>query len=65
LAASKLFTIYVYTAGNKTYADAVINTLPNGTFITKRFYRESCIQYRGDIIKDLNIIKKSIDENEK
>lgn len=42
-AASQLFTIYVYTAGSSTYADAVLSILPNNELITKRFYRESCI----------------------
>lgn len=55
---SKLFTLYVYTAGTKSYADAVLDALPNGNLIQKRFYREDCIYFRGNLLKKLDKIRR-------
>jgi TFIIF-interacting CTD phosphatase-like protein len=39
-ATSSIFNIYVYTAGRKNYADAVIDAIDPKGLIKKRFYRD-------------------------
>lgn len=57
---AEIFTVYVYTAGQKKYADAVLNIIDPENLITKRFYRDSCKKDGGVIVKDLKHIKKLI-----
>ena len=39
---AEIFTVYIYTAGEKKYADAVLNIIDPENLIEKRFYRDSC-----------------------
>ena len=57
-AVSQIFNIYVYTAGEKKYADAVLNIIDPDNLIQRRFYRDSCKKENGTIIKDLKHLKK-------
>lgn len=41
-AVSEIFEIYIYTAGNKNYADLVLDTIDSKSVIQKRFYRDCC-----------------------
>lgn len=56
-AASQVFTLYVYTAGKKQYADNILNVIDPNHLIEKRFYRDSCIQKDGTYYKNLVKIK--------
>ena len=51
--------MYVYTAGNKKYADLVLDDIDKDGIIEKRFYRNSCKKLNGTFIKDLRYLKKS------
>lgn len=62
VAASEIFTIYVYTAGKKKYADAVLDQIDKNGVIEKRFYRDSCKKVNGNVIKDLRYLKKTLRE---
>lgn len=58
--ASEIFTIHIYTAGRKNYADSVLRVLdPENKFIERRFYRESCRKVEGKLVKDLKYLKKT------
>ena len=59
-AVSEVFTIYVYTAGKKNYADRVLNIIDPKGLIEKRFYRDSCRRVGGKFLKDLKHIKRSL-----
>ncbi|KAK8485686.1 hypothetical protein V6N11_063940 [Hibiscus sabdariffa] len=51
---SKKYEVIVFTAGHKEYASKVLDVLdPNG-YISHRFYRDSCKQVHGNIVKDLS-----------
>lgn len=39
IAVAKIFDVYIYTAGNKSYADTVLSTIKAKGVIQKRFYR--------------------------
>lgn len=55
------YEIVIYTAGTKTYADLILDTLdPNKEYFSSRLYRESTILYKNEVIKDLSIIKKDL-----
>lgn len=62
VAAGEIFTVYVYTAGKKKYADTVLDKLDVTGVIEKRFYRDSCKKVNGNIIKDLRYLKKILRE---
>lgn len=59
-AVAEIFTVYVYTAGEKKYADTVLNIIDPDQLIEKRFYRDSCKKQEGTWIKDLKYLKKTI-----
>lgn len=54
----KYMEVMVFTASNKTYADAVLDYLdPDGMLIHHRLYRDHCIFVDQNPVKDLRIIK--------
>ena len=58
-AVNKIFDIWVYTAGNKKYADAVLNEIdPKNQIFQRRFYRDTCRKANGTFYKDLKHLKK-------
>ncbi len=59
-AVSEIFTVYIYTAGKKTYADTVLNIIDAEKTIQKRFYRDSCRKVDGKLVKDLKYLKKTL-----
>jgi Dullard-like phosphatase family protein len=59
---SKLYTIVIYTASHKSYADAVLNFLdPENKYFYNRLYRNNCIDCKIDgkdlYVKDLSIFE--------
>ena len=59
---SNLYTIAIYTASHKSYADAVLNFLdPENKYFYNRLYRSNCIDCKLDgkdlYIKDMNIFE--------
>jgi len=55
---SELFEVFIFTASNSCYADAVLDYLdPDKKLISHRLYRESCTQTpAGMYVKDLRVI---------
>lgn len=54
---SDTFNVVLFTAGIKSYADAIVNYLdPENKYFSLRLYRDSCIQFNNFYIKDLSII---------
>ncbi|CEG50486.1 TFIIF-interacting CTD phosphatase, including NLI-interacting factor (involved in RNA polymerase II regulation) [Plasmopara halstedii] len=57
---AKTYEIVVFTASLSAYADPVLNKLdPNGA-ISYRLYREHCVQYKGNYVKDLSLLNRDI-----
>ncbi len=59
---SKLYTIAIYTASHKSYADAVLDFLdPENKYFYNRLYRSNCIDCKIDgkdlYVKDMNIFE--------
>ncbi|TRY71483.1 hypothetical protein TCAL_00248 [Tigriopus californicus] len=60
---NRYFEVIVFTAGNRSYADAVLNNLdPKEQFIQHRLYRDSCIIRDRKFIKDLNLLGRDLDK---
>lgn len=57
-AVSEIFDVWVYTAGDKKYADIVLNSIDPKGYIQKRFYRDTCRKFNGMYIKDLKHLRK-------
>lgn len=52
-----MFEIIVFTASQSIYASQLLDILdPEGTLISKRAYRESCIFSEGSYTKDLTVL---------
>lgn len=46
--------LVVWTASGKSYADVILDLLdPTDSLFVKRLYRDSCVQHRGLMVKDL------------
>ncbi|KAF6143643.1 hypothetical protein GIB67_004172 [Kingdonia uniflora] len=54
---AEMFEIIIFTASQSTYAEQLLNILdPEGKFISRRAFRESCIFSDGSYIKDLTVL---------
>lgn len=60
--ASRDFTVVVFTASTKLYADQVIDALdPKNEFISLRLYRQHCTEVAGGFTKDLRTLERPLD----
>lgn len=50
---SSVFTVYVYTAGRKAYADAILDVIDQNKVVSKRFYRDHCVPKNKSFVKNL------------
>lgn len=54
---AELFEVVIFTASQSIYAEEILNTLdPDGKFITRRAFRDSCIFSDGIYTKDLTVL---------
>lgn len=52
-----MFELVIFTASQRIYAEQLIDRLdPDGKYISRRFYRESCLFSDGCYTKDLTIL---------
>lgn len=58
--ASKLFDLFIFTAGEQNYADPIINTLYPNIDDKHRLYRDSCKIIDGNICKDLRFFQRNL-----
>ena len=59
---SKHFEIIVFTAGNKCYADPILDHIDPTGVISHRLYRESCTFVGNQIfVKDLRILGRKLE----
>ncbi|CAG8477694.1 4355_t:CDS:2 [Paraglomus occultum] len=55
------YKVVIFTASMPEYADPVIDWLdPDKNLITKRFFRQSCIQRGGTYVKDLTLVENDL-----
>lgn len=54
---AQMFEVIIFTASQRIYAEQLIDRLdPDGKYISKRIYRDSCLFSDGCYTKDLTIL---------
>lgn len=59
---AKYYEIVVYTASISKYADPLLDQLDPKGVIRHRLYREDCVQYEGNYVKDLSLLDRDISQ---
>ncbi len=53
----------IFTASVAEYSDPVIDSLdPTRTIVSKRFFRDSCVESNGIFLKDLSIVEPQLSQ---
>ncbi|DBA00451.1 TPA: hypothetical protein N0F65_002694 [Lagenidium giganteum] len=56
----KIYEIVIYTASLSKYADPLLDRLDPDNVIRHRLFREHCVQYEGNYVKDLSLLDRDI-----
>ncbi|KAL3672158.1 hypothetical protein V7S43_002821 [Phytophthora oleae] len=59
---AKYYEIVVYTTSLSKYADPLLDKLDPQGVISRRLYREHCVQYEGGYVKDLSLLDRDISQ---
>jgi len=59
-AMAPMFEIVVFTASLQKYANPVIDHLDPGGVVQHRLFRESCVQFQNNFIKDLSLLGRDL-----
>jgi CTD small phosphatase-like protein 2 len=55
------FEIVVFTASQQIYAEQLLDIVdPNGEYIRHRIYRDSCVVWEGNYLKDLTVLGRDL-----
>jgi len=54
------YELVVYTASLNKYADPLLDLLDSKNLIEHRLFRESCVQWGGNYVKDLSILNRDL-----
>ncbi|WWC71989.1 uncharacterized protein I206_105948 [Kwoniella pini CBS 10737] len=57
----KIYEVVVFTASLSKYADPVLDMLDTHRVVTHRLFRESCYNHKGNYVKDLSQLGRSIE----
>jgi RNA polymerase II subunit A small phosphatase-like protein len=57
---AKHYEIVIYTASLNKYADPLLDLLDPHRVIRKRLFRESCVYYEGNYVKDLSLLNRDL-----
>lgn len=60
---AKHYEIVVYTASLNKYADPLLDLLDPNRVIRTRLFRESCVFYEGNYIKDLSLLDRDLSQS--
>ncbi|WVR07698.1 hypothetical protein IAU60_004740 [Kwoniella sp. DSM 27419] len=59
----KIYEVVVFTASLSKYADPVLDMLDSHRVVTHRLFRESCYNHKGNYVKDLSQLGRSIESS--
>jgi len=57
---AKYYEIVIYTASLNKYADPLLDLLDPKRVIRTRLFRESCVYYEGNYVKDLSLLDRDL-----
>jgi RNA polymerase II subunit A small phosphatase-like protein len=57
---AKHYEIVIYTASLNKYADPLLDLLDPHKVIRARLFRESCVYYEGNYVKDLSLLDRDL-----
>ena len=57
---AKHYEIVIYTASLNKYADVLLDLLDPHRTIRTRLFRESCVYYEGNYVKDMSLINRDL-----
>eukprot|EP00579_Thalassiosira_antarctica_P004603 CAMPEP_0201893942 /NCGR_PEP_ID=MMETSP0902-20130614/39735_1 /ASSEMBLY_ACC=CAM_ASM_000551 /TAXON_ID=420261 /ORGANISM="Thalassiosira antarctica, Strain CCMP982" /LENGTH=427 /DNA_ID=CAMNT_0048425889 /DNA_START=105 /DNA_END=1385 /DNA_ORIENTATION=- len=60
---AKHYEIVVYTASLNKYADVLLDLLDPHRVIRTRLFRESCVFYEGNYVKDLSLLNRDLSQS--
>jgi len=60
---AKYYEIVIYTASLNKYADPLLDLLDPHQTIRSRLFRESCVFYEGNYVKDLNVLDRDLSQS--
>lgn len=60
---AKHYEIVVYTASLNKYADPLLDLLDPKKTIRTRLFRESCVYYEGNYVKDLSLLDRDLSQS--
>lgn len=56
---SRYYEIVIFTASVRQYAEPLIDIIDSNRVISRRFFRDDCIERNGDYVKDLSRVVKT------
>jgi RNA polymerase II subunit A small phosphatase-like protein len=59
---AKHYEVVIYTASLNKYADPLLDLLDPNRVIRTRLFRESCVYYEGNYVKDLSLLDRDLKE---
>mmetsp|Transcript_2076 Transcript_2076/g.4273 ORF Transcript_2076/g.4273 Transcript_2076/m.4273 type:complete len:556 (-) Transcript_2076:134-1801(-) len=59
---AKYYEIVVYTASLNKYADPLLDLLDPNRVIRTRLFRESCVFYEGNYVKDMSLLNRDLSQ---
>jgi len=59
---AKHYEIIIYTASLNKYADPLLDLLDPQRTIRTRLFRESCVYYEGNYVKDLSLLDRDLSQ---
>jgi RNA polymerase II subunit A small phosphatase-like protein len=59
---AKHYEVVIYTASLNKYADPLLDLLDPNRVIRTRLFRESCVYYEGNYVKDLSLLDRDLSQ---
>lgn len=60
---AKYYEIVIYTASLNKYADPLLDLLDPNRVIRTRLFRESCVYFEGNYVKDLSLLDRDLKDS--